>query len=75
MPSAALNLELEAQAALHLPAGAAVTTPNQRTAAGINAHRCAVDVVGGVVEAEFDPGKGGWDYESFTSYALPDFVR
>ena len=22
-----------------------------------------------------DPSKGGWDYESFTSYALPDFVR
>ena len=31
-------LEAEAQAALHLPAGAAVTTPNQCTAAGIDAN-------------------------------------
>ena len=22
----------------------------------------------------FDPSKGGWDYDYFTSYALPDFV-
>ena len=26
-------------------------------------------------ERTFDPSKGGWDYESFTSYALSDFVR
>ena len=25
-------------------------------------------------ERTFDPSKGGWDYDYFTSYALPDFV-
>ena len=25
-------------------------------------------------ERSFDPSKGGWDYDYFTSYALPDFV-
>ena len=53
----ALNSEPEAQAALHLPAGAAVTTPDQCTTAGINAHRCVIDVGGGVVEAELDQGR------------------
>ena len=53
----ALNSEPDVQAALHLPAGAAVTTPDQCTPAGINAHRCVIDVVGGVVEAELDQGR------------------
>ena len=25
-------------------------------------------------ERTFDPSKSGWDYESFTSYDLPDFI-
>ena len=25
-------------------------------------------------ERTFEPSKGGWDYDYFTSYALPDFV-
>ena len=25
-------------------------------------------------ERNFDPSKGGWDYEYFTSYALADFI-
>ena len=56
LPPVALNSEPEAQAPLHLPAGVAVTTPDQGTAAGINAHRGVVDVEGGVVEAELDQG-------------------
>ena len=54
LPPVALNSEPEAQATLHLPAGATVTTPDQGTAAGIKPHRCVVDLVGGVVEADHD---------------------
>ena len=54
--SAAGSSEAEVETALHLPGGAAITTPEHHPAAGVDAHGGVGEVVGGVVEAEFDQG-------------------
>jgi hypothetical protein len=56
LPPAALNSEPEVESALHLPGGAAITTPEHHSAAGVDAHGGVGEVEGGVVEAEFDQG-------------------
>ena len=56
LPLAALNSEPEVETALHLPGGAAITTPEHHPGAGVDAHGGVGEVVGGAVEAEFHQG-------------------
>ena len=45
--------EFEAQASLHLPTGAPITSPDQRSTTGIHPHSGVFEVEGGLVEAKF----------------------